>query len=138
MTRWEQVEIPNLKYSGTALFFLGVSYRLMRWAIAAIDEPDAPPSTTIDTSSVLPGGRPLIMNGLQSATKSAQRVPSPFDNAIAERTSTSPWAANDPEAPLAPGDPKLFPQAMLDAMNPEQRARVEASLRQQRAARSRG
>lgn len=137
MTRWEQVEILNLKYGSTALFLLGVSYRLMRWAIGAIDEPDAPPSTAVDTSSALPGGHPLIANSLESATKSAQRVLTPFNDAIAERTGASPWAANDPDAPPTPGDPKLFPQAMLDAMNPEQRVHVEASLRQQRAARSR-
>jgi hypothetical protein len=137
------VEIPNLKYGGTALFLLGMSYRLMRWVIGTIQEDDAPPGTVVDTSSALPDGHSLVANGLASAARSAsaaraaQSVSTPFDSAVAEQTSASSWAANNPEAPPAPGDPNLFPQSMLDAMNPGQRAQVEASLLQQRAARSR-
>jgi hypothetical protein len=128
------VEIPNLEYGGTALFLLGMSYRLMRWVIGTIEDDDAPPGTVVDTSSALPNGRSLIANGLASTARSAS---TPFDTAVTERTSASPWAANDPEAPPAPGDPNLFPQSMLEAMNPAQRAQVQASLMQQRAARSR-
>jgi hypothetical protein len=137
------VEIPNLEYSGTALFLLGISYRLMRWVIGTIEEDDAPPGAVVDTSSALPDGHSLMANGSASAARpasaarSGHSVPTPFDTAVTERTSASPWASNDPEAPPAPGDPNLFPPAMLEAMNPAQRARVEASLIQQRAARSR-
>ena len=137
------MEIPNLEYGGTALFLLGMSYRLMRWVIGTIEEDDAPLGAVVDTSSALPDGHSLTANGLASAARSASgarsaaSVPTPFDSAVIERTGTSPWSAKDPEAPPAPGDPNLFPQSMLEAMNPLQRAQVEASLTQQRTARSR-
>jgi hypothetical protein len=137
------VDIPNLEYGGTALFLLGMSYRLMRWVIGTIEEDDAPLGTVVDTSSALPNGHSLIVNGLVSAGRPASAggptdsAPTPFDSAVTEQASASPWAANDPEAPPGPGDANLFPQSMLEAMSPAQRAQVENSLRQQRAARSR-
>jgi hypothetical protein len=143
MTPGDTVEIPNLEYGGTALFLLGMSYRLMRWVIGTIEDDDAPPGTVIDTSSALPNGRPLIAKGLASVVGSASpgrstdHAPTPFDSAVTERTSASPWVATDPEAPPGPGDPNLFPESMLEAMSPAQHAHVESSLMQQRTARSR-
>jgi hypothetical protein len=137
------VEIPNLEYGGTALFLLRMSYRLMRWVVGTIEEDNAPPGTVVDTSSALPDGHSLIATGLASAVRSASAArsadsaPTPFDSAVTERTSASPWTANDPEAPPEPGDPNLFPQSMLEAMSPAQHAQVEDSLMRQRAARSR-
>lgn len=130
------MEIPNLKYGGTALFLLGISWRLIRWVVGTITEDDSPPGDAVDISSALPEGHPLIAGGSAVSAHPAQSTQSPFDRAAATRTDTSPWSATDPEAPPPAGDPTLFPQPMLDAMTPEERDRVQASLLRQHAARS--
>ena len=38
------MDSTNIKYAGEAIFLVGVAYRLLRWALGAFVEGDAPPS----------------------------------------------------------------------------------------------
>ncbi len=144
----------NLKYGAEALFFIGVAFRLLRWALGALAEGDAPPSAYADDGGLR--SRPslqLTLSGLQSIdpTKATAAGAFPGQSSSALRITTevggtlpsaplglralgiAGGASKDIERPPRAGDPALFPQAMLDAMTPEQRAQVLGSLAKQRA-----
>jgi hypothetical protein len=114
---------PNLKYAGEGIFLLGVAFRLLRWALGAVVEGDAPPSAY----AALP-----TTQGQTHPQGPAERIASTL---MATPPSDGPSAwyrAGMTDAPPLPGDPALFPPEMLAAMTPEQRAHVLESLAKQR------
>ena len=48
------MDLTNIKYAGEAVFLLGVAYRLLRWALGAVEEGDAPPSAYADYGAPVP------------------------------------------------------------------------------------
>jgi hypothetical protein len=117
---------PNLKYAGEAVFFLGAAFRLLRWAMSAVSEGDAPPSAFVSVPSA-PGAHPPLGG-------SPERVASALATPIGAESDPTAWyRVGNPDPPPAPGDPALFPPEMLAAMTPEQRAKVLEALTKQHA-----
>lgn len=162
------MDLTNIKYAGEAVFLLGAAYRLLRWALGAVEEGDAPPSAYADYGAPVPPiplptlsaqpDPPVI--GTSSAVGSAVGPTATQVSAVSHVTngSTPPRVSHlantltiplppsllgtlgmlamqqqNVDAPPHPGDPALFPQTMLDAMTPEQRAQVISTLVKQRS-----
>ena len=112
----------NLKYAGEGIFFLGVAYRLLAWALGAVREGDAPPSAFVATPSAL---------GLEGLGPVAQANHTGHDiDPGREAVDPTAWyqSPRDPDAPPGPGNAALFPPEMLAAMTPEQRESVLNTL----------
>jgi hypothetical protein len=128
----------QLKYAGEAIFLLGVAYRLLRWALGAFEEGDAPPSAFNSSEGIAPTNLATLLTTPVSQLSptglnpgGAQLSPTTFftfksssPSLVAKFTSSATQAQGLGEVPLA----GLFPQSMLDAMTPEQRAMVQATL----------
>jgi hypothetical protein len=139
------VNLINLKYAAEAIFLLGIAFRLLRWVAGALAEGDAPPSAFVDEQPVAayrpPSGQPLTI-GLTSTNRPPISQPALLPQ-LTITTATPPSLlgtlenlaaqAREDAVPPHAGDPALFPQAMLDAMTPEQRAQVLNTLVKQRA-----
>ena len=153
------MDFSHLKYVGEAIFLLGAAFRLLHWAVSALAEGDAPPSAYADygAPAALPPLSPLSDGSLTPsaldnavATGSAVGGHTPQTATVLTHVATELMAPvpptsllstlgmlatkqQDPEAPPHAGDPALFPQAMLDAMTPEQQAQVISTLVKQRS-----
>jgi len=115
----------NLKYAGEGIFLLGIAYRLLRWALGAVMEGDAPPSAYAAMPTTGVAGHP---------TRPAEQIARTLMAEAPEaQIGQSAWfRAGNLDAPPLPGDPALFPPEMLAAMTPEQRAHVLETLAKQR------
>ena len=144
------MNLINLKYWAEAVFLLGVAFRLLRWALSALADGDAPPSAFVDDG--------IRRQSLELTLTSSRRVEpttgsSPSSTRVSRSSLATPLlimsdtmsrplalgalgklgaASENLVPPPRPGDPALFPQAMLDAMTPEQRAQVLGTLAKQR------
>lgn len=107
---------PNLKYGGEALFLVGTSLKLLRWAMGAVEDGDAPSMK----------GNAAVVAALSHA------VMTPVDHSRGTPFGLVGHPSHEPGAPPGAGDPALFPAGMLEAMTPEQRAKVIESLASQR------
>lgn len=121
----------NLKYAGEAVFLVGAAYRLLHWALGAVDEGDVAP------------------NAFTAAIRRRQPVPSIIADAAAEPSMApitdghgntigavmmhSVQESQDSQALPGPGDPAIFPPAIWDALTPDQRVKLMESLMKQRA-----
>jgi hypothetical protein len=148
------MDFSHLKYAGEAVFLLGAALRLLHWAFGAVAEGDAPPSAYVDSGAPaapppltpLANGSvaPSAVNGpatpgstagpsipptstvlTQVATELMTPVPS---TSLLSTLGMLATKQRDPDAPPDAGDPALFPQSMLDAMTPDQRAKVVSTL----------
>jgi len=118
----------SLKYAGEALFLIGLAYRLLRWALSAVAEGDAPPSAYAAMPAAAAPQRGLF---------AAARVADTFATASSSADAATVWYRTGlAGVPPAPGDPALFPPEMLAAMPPEQQVRIVESLAKQRRAAS--
>jgi hypothetical protein len=144
----------NLKYGAEAIFLLGIAYRLLRWVVGALAEGDAPPSAYVADDALAPRalvaiprvGATLTLSSTAGTHASPTQAP-PQSPPLLQLTLGSPTPTQPPlltalerlasqphdlQAPPHAGDPALFPQAMLDAMTPDQRAQVLNTLLKQR------
>lgn len=116
----------HLKYAGEALFLVGAAYKLVRWAVGAVVEGDVPPSLVTGRPD---DARDHIAGGLKTPQMVAQALMAPLEGHESHGV-LDPYLYRTDFASTAPGpgDPDLFPPEMLNAMTPQQRAKIMESL----------